>query len=80
MLKEMNDDSQEFVRLVTEAQPAHYGFLCSLLYNSEQAWDVLQEVNLTIWKKRDDFTLEASFMSWATAIAYRRAQAHRRLA
>src|SRR5690606_22882200 len=36
----------------------------------EDARDVLQETNLVLWKKADDFTEGTDFMAWAFRTAY----------
>ncbi|MBI1375542.1 MAG: sigma-70 family RNA polymerase sigma factor [Phycisphaera sp.] len=47
------DRQDNFVRVLTDRQPALYGYIFSLLPNRDAAWDVLQETNLSLWKKCD---------------------------
>lgn len=61
-------DSEEFARLVTDAQQRLYAYIYSLLGNSAAAWDVLQETNMVLWNKRDQFELGTNFRAWAHSI------------
>jgi len=62
-------DSEEFSRLVTEAQQRLHAYIYSLLGNTASAWDVLQETNLVLWDKRDEFELGSNFLAWAHTVA-----------
>jgi RNA polymerase sigma-70 factor (ECF subfamily) len=61
--------SDEFVRLLTGSQAALYACILSLLPDRAAAQDVLQETNVTLWHKADDFEPGTSFMAWAARIA-----------
>ncbi|MDB4491464.1 sigma-70 family RNA polymerase sigma factor [bacterium] len=61
-------DSEEFARLVTGAQQRLYAYIYSLLGNSAASWDVLQETNMVMWNKRDQFELGTNFRAWAHSI------------
>jgi len=61
--------SDEFVRLLTASQPALYACILSLLPDRPSAQDVLQETNVTLWHKADDFEPGTNFMAWAARIA-----------
>lgn len=65
----MDRDSDEFVSLLTASQPALYACILSLLPDRAAAQDVLQETNLTLWHKADDFEAGTNFMAWASRIA-----------
>jgi RNA polymerase sigma-70 factor, ECF subfamily len=62
--------SDEFLDLFTRNQLRLYGYVMMLVANRVDAEDVLQNVNLVMLKKCDQFTLGTNFMSWATGIAY----------
>ena len=66
----MKSDSEEFVRLLTEAQGPVYGYLLTLITDRNRARDLLQETNITIWKKADTFEEGTNFNAWACKIAY----------
>ena len=61
-------DSEEFARLVTETQQRLYAYIYSLMGNSAAAWDVLQETNMVLWNKRDQFEPGTNFRAWAHSI------------
>lgn len=65
----MNRDSDEFVILLTTAQPSLYACILALLPDRSAARDLLQETNLTLWRKADDFEAGTNFLAWACRIA-----------
>lgn len=65
----MDRDSDEFIKLLTASQPSLYACILSLLPERSAAQDVLQETNLTLWHKADDFEEGTNFMAWASRIA-----------
>lgn len=67
----INDETRvaEFVQLLTAHQPDVYLYLRSLVLNPDEASEVLQEVNLVLWEKRNEFQLGTNFRAWAFQIA-----------
>ena len=59
----------EFVRLLTDHQPDIYVYLRSLVLDPDEASEILQETNLVLWEKRDQFQMGSSFRAWAFQIA-----------
>lgn len=74
----MNRDSQEFIRLLTQAQSSLYAYILSLVLDHAQAEDLLQETNMTLWDKADRFKPGTSFLAWGYRIAYFKVLSHRR--
>lgn len=64
------NDLELFVRLHSDAQRQILAFIQTLVFGWANAEEVLQETNVTIWKKREDFDLDTNFMHWANRIAY----------
>ena len=62
-------DSEAFVRQLTENQTRLYGYVYSLLGDHSRAADVVQETNLVLWRKIDEFDPAKPFLPWAYAIA-----------
>lgn len=60
----------KFVLLLTEAQPRLFGFAMKRLANHEQASDLVQEINLVLCSKADEFKPGTDFAAWAFAIAH----------
>jgi RNA polymerase sigma-70 factor, ECF subfamily len=58
----------EFVRLLTLYQPNIYLYIRSLVLNPDEAADILQNTNLVLWEKRDQFQNDTSFLAWAFQI------------
>ncbi len=64
-----HQEMPEFVRLLTQRQPDIYLYIRSLLADPHEAADVLQEVNLVLWEKREQFRIDSNFRAWAFQIA-----------
>lgn len=60
-----DDGSEEFVRELTSLQTSMLAYIRSLAPGSSGARDLLQEVNITLWKKRDTYELGTNFKAWA---------------
>lgn len=66
----MNENhDKEIVRQLTLHQSAILAYIRSLMPGCSGAQDVLQETNIKLWEKKDDFTPGTNFKSWAFAIA-----------
>ena len=61
--------NDEFITLLTSSQSALYACILSLLPDRTAAQDILQETNLTLWRKVDEFEMGTNFMAWASRIA-----------
>jgi len=73
----MPEPTNEFITQYTGCQSRLYAFLLALMGDSDQAREVLQETNLVIWKKCDQFEAGTNFMAWALRIARYQAMAYR---
>ena len=60
---------ERFVQQLTENQNRVYGYIYSLLGDHSRASDVLQETNLVLWRKNEEFREGADFIPWAFSIA-----------
>ena len=65
----MDRSSDEFMLLLTKAQPVIYASIFSLHPDPIAAQDLLQETNLTLCRKAEDFESGTNFNAWATRIA-----------
>ncbi len=74
----MKRDTEEFIELLTGAQSAVFGYIMSLVHDPTKAQDVLQETNITLWRKAEDFELGTNFTAWACRTAYFHVLNHRR--
>ncbi|MEO0446823.1 MAG: sigma factor, partial [Verrucomicrobiota bacterium] len=61
----MERDTAEFIDLLTRAQSAVFGYIMSLCQDHSRAHDLLQETNLTMWKKAENFEPGTNFNAWA---------------
>lgn len=61
--------SDQFIVHVTRSQRRLYAFIRALVWDAGQADDILQETNLALWKKADEFDGSREFMPWAMHFA-----------
>lgn len=74
----MAQNKDDFITRLTTAQPSLWAYVFSLLPDHMAAQDVLQETNLTLWRKADDFQAGTNFVAWACQVAYFHVLSHRR--
>jgi len=61
--------AEEFAELITSRQKSLYGYIYSLLGRPSSSWDVLQNTNLVLWRKKDEFKLGTNFEAWSCTVA-----------
>ncbi|MCE9557191.1 MAG: sigma-70 family RNA polymerase sigma factor [Planctomycetes bacterium] len=74
----MSDPREQFVADLTDAQGRIAAYIRTLIPDHDRAKDVLQETNLVLWRKADEFTPGTEFGAWACKVAYFQVLAHRR--
>jgi RNA polymerase sigma-70 factor, ECF subfamily len=65
-----SDSRNNFVQLLTSAQPWLFSYLVMLLGDVHDANNVLQDTNVKLWTKADEFRPGSNFRAWAREIAY----------
>ena len=70
-------DEDDFIRQFTRSQAVLRRFIVGLTPTSSDADDVLQEVNLALWKKRHLYIQDSDFLRWAFAFAALEARSFR---
>ena len=70
------EHAEQFVRDITEHQNRIFAYVYSLLGNESRTADVVQETNLTLWRKMKEFDPSRPFLPWAFAIARNQVLAH----
>lgn len=73
-----NERTERFVQQLAENQNRLYGYVYSLLGDHTRAADVVQETNLVLWRKLEQFETDKPFLPWAFAIARFQVLAHLR--
>jgi RNA polymerase sigma-70 factor, ECF subfamily len=61
---------EQIVQLISGCQKRLYLYLLGLLCSRELAEDSLQETNLVLWRKRDQYAADTNFFAWACQTAY----------
>lgn len=59
----------DFIELFTKHQRKLYLFILAQVPNTVDAEEILQETNLVIWRKCEDFRAGTNFLAWASQIA-----------
>lgn len=62
--------SEQFVRDLTDHQSRMYAYIMAVLGDPNAAGDVLQDANVAIWRKADEFVEGTDFWAWVSRIAY----------
>ncbi|QQL44667.1 sigma-70 family RNA polymerase sigma factor [Sulfuriroseicoccus oceanibius] len=68
-MESSTEHSREFVRLLTGHQEALRSLILALVPNVSDVRDVLQEVNVVLWEKRESFEIGSNFGAWAATVA-----------
>lgn len=76
----MDELRNEFITHLTMAQPSLWAYVLSILPDQVAAQDILQETNLTLWRKAQDFQPGTNFLAWACQVAYFHVLSYRRRA
>ena len=77
--------SDEFILELTQAQQRLFGYIFRRVANRDQAMEVLQQVNLVLCHKADNYELGTNFAAWSSTVAhyqilsYRKSQSRDRL-
>lgn len=66
---ETSEATERFVQLITQNQNRLFGYVYSLLGDANVAHDVVQETNLVLWRKMDQYDDSRPFVPWALGIA-----------
>ncbi len=79
------DGDDQFIRCFTSSQRPLHAFIVGMAPSRTDADDILQEVNLALWRKRHLYDRTQDFLRWAFGFAiveirgFRSRSAHRRL-
>jgi len=71
------DRSELFVQMVTQYQQRVHLFISSLVPNRTDAEEILQETNLVLWRKFEEFRPGSDFRAWAFQVAFNKVKAFR---
>lgn len=71
------DRSDEFAEAIIASQRRLYAYILTMLPDSNEASDVLQQTNMAIWRDASRFVEGTNFIAWAFRIAYFKVLEHR---
>lgn len=67
------DSQADFIRQLTAAQPRLFRYIVTLLGDVHDASNVLQETNVFLWSRAEQFRAGSNFFAWAREVAYLKA-------
>ena len=70
-------DKRELAQCLVDSQRSLYAYILKLTHNSADAKDVLQETNVVVLSKQDEFPAVENFSAWVARIAYFQVLAYR---
>ena len=59
-----------FIQLLTSSQSRIYAYILSMVFDPDQADEILQQTNVVLWEKEDQFELGTNFIAWSFRVAY----------
>ncbi|WDQ17815.1 sigma factor [Rhodopirellula sp. P2] len=71
------DHTEEFVRLLGQTRRHRFAYLMSLMNDRNDVEEVLQETDLVLWRKFDDFEWGPNFTAWSCRVAFNQMRAWR---
>jgi len=69
---------EQIVQQIATCQDRLFAYILTLVPHRDVARDVLQETNLVLWRRREEFAAGTSFAAWASKIAFFQVFAYRR--
>ena len=66
---EANSREKEFLALFAASQRPLHAYILALVFDANAAADLLQETNIVLWQKFDQFETGTNFFAWAREIA-----------
>jgi RNA polymerase sigma-70 factor (ECF subfamily) len=63
-------EREAYVQLLTTEQTRLFSYIVGLLGNVNDSSNVLQQTNMVLWRKANEFTLNTNFQLWARKVAY----------
>lgn len=76
--EESSKDSDNFVIEMINCQSRLYAYILSLMFDKERARDVLQQTNLILLEKKNEYSPGTAFGAWACKVAFYEVLAERR--
>jgi RNA polymerase sigma-70 factor, ECF subfamily len=73
-----HEPSEQFVRQLSDHQSRLYAYVLAILGNPDAVADVLQDTNVTLWRKAGEFAEGSDFGAWARRVAYFEVLAYRK--
>jgi len=71
-------DQQAFAARLTAVQSRLFAYICAMVPDRDRAHDILQQANVTMLRKADDYDPSRDFVGWACKVAYYEVLAARR--
>jgi RNA polymerase sigma-70 factor (ECF subfamily) len=73
-----NAREADFVQLIADCQNRLYAYIATQVPDAHAVNDIRQDVNLTLWEKKNEFEWGTNFNAWAYRVAFFQILAYRR--
>ena len=60
---------ERVVQRIATCQDRLFAYILTLVPRRDVARDILQETNLVLWRRREEFVAGTSFVAWASKVA-----------
>ena len=80
---DQNFREEEFLHLFAKSQRGLHAYILALIFDADAAADLLQETNIVLWQKFEQYQTGTNFFAWArevarlTVLRYRRTSSKR---
>ena len=69
---------EQIVQQIATCQDRLFAYILTLVPRRDVARDILQETNLVLWRRQEEFAVGTSFVAWASKVAFFQVLAYRR--
>lgn len=69
---------EQIVQQISGCQDRLFAYILALVPDRNVARDILQETNLVLWRRREEFVAGTSFVAWASKVTFFQTLAYRR--
>lgn len=67
-----NEKTEDFISLLMANHQRIYAFILTLIANTNDADDIMQETTTIMWRKYSDFQPGSNFVAWGISIAHKK--------
>lgn len=77
-MEDTSDSTEEFIKLLAQNERQLHAYVFSLITNTADAEDVLQNAKVIMWRHFEQFNLGTNFGAWSRKIAFHQILSYRK--